>query len=177
MSELYSYPSNDYRSYLAHHGVKGMRWGHRKQIDRKGRRRRRIIGGAIAGGLAGAGLSYAIQPTKMVEIPDNPFIDTIKIPAFGGGYIKPKVSVRQKPSVMHVVFNTAVGAALGAAAGQTIDNIKSSKEVKLGMNAMNSNHSSGISEGELLRDLNDSRSQMSAEERKLLNELNKSYRR
>lgn len=31
MSELYSYPSNDYRSYLAHHGVKGMRWGHRKE--------------------------------------------------------------------------------------------------------------------------------------------------
>ena len=27
MSELYSYPSNDYRSYLAHHGVKGMKWG------------------------------------------------------------------------------------------------------------------------------------------------------
>lgn len=25
------YPKNDYRNYLAHHGVKGMHWGVRKQ--------------------------------------------------------------------------------------------------------------------------------------------------
>lgn len=35
MSELYSYPFNDYRSYLAHHGVKGMKWGVRHDDRRK----------------------------------------------------------------------------------------------------------------------------------------------
>lgn len=37
MLELYSYPSNDYRSYLAHHGVKGMKWGVRHEQARKAR--------------------------------------------------------------------------------------------------------------------------------------------
>lgn len=37
MSELYSYPANDYRSYLAHHGVKGMKWGVRHEQERKSR--------------------------------------------------------------------------------------------------------------------------------------------
>ena len=27
------YPKNDYRNYLEHHGVKGMRWGIRKKIE------------------------------------------------------------------------------------------------------------------------------------------------
>lgn len=30
MNELYSYPANDYRYYLAHHGIKGQRWGVRR---------------------------------------------------------------------------------------------------------------------------------------------------
>lgn len=30
MNELYTYPDNDYRLYLAHHGIKGMRWGVRR---------------------------------------------------------------------------------------------------------------------------------------------------
>lgn len=38
MNELYSYPSNDYRSYLAHHGVKGMKWGVRHDDRRKAMR-------------------------------------------------------------------------------------------------------------------------------------------
>ena len=40
MSELYSYPSNDYRSYLAHHGVKGMRWGYRKNLRESNRKQK-----------------------------------------------------------------------------------------------------------------------------------------
>lgn len=33
------YPDNDYRNYLAHHGVKGMKWGVRKQYPIIGRAR------------------------------------------------------------------------------------------------------------------------------------------
>lgn len=46
MSELYSYPSNDYRSYLAHHGVKGMKWGVRHDKIRdayESQRKRKFI--------------------------------------------------------------------------------------------------------------------------------------
>ena len=35
------YPENDYRSYLAHHGVKGMKWGVRKAQEKKDRKMRK----------------------------------------------------------------------------------------------------------------------------------------
>ena len=35
------YPENDYRSYLAHHGVKGMKWGVRKAQEKKNRKMRK----------------------------------------------------------------------------------------------------------------------------------------
>lgn len=34
--DLYTYPSNDYRSYLEHHGVKGQRWGVRRYQNSDG---------------------------------------------------------------------------------------------------------------------------------------------
>ena len=41
MSTFYNSP-NDYRSYLAHHGVKGMKWGVRKQYYADLKRRRKL---------------------------------------------------------------------------------------------------------------------------------------
>lgn len=35
------YPENDYRLYLAHHGVKGMHWGVRKAQEKKARKMRK----------------------------------------------------------------------------------------------------------------------------------------
>ena len=36
------YPTNDYRSYLSHHGVKGMKWGVRKQYYADIKKRRKL---------------------------------------------------------------------------------------------------------------------------------------
>ena len=132
--ELYSnYPANDFR-YLAHHGVKGMRWGHRKQIDRK----RRVIGGAIAGGLIGAGSSFAFQPMKEVKTPLPSFIEPFQVDAFGGGTFIPKRYTRSKPSIGRVAVNTAIGAAAGAISAATIGSLKYRKETSNGKTILNS---------------------------------------
>lgn len=48
METFYDAP-NDYRNYLAHHGVKGMKWGVRHDPIRKGRRRKKGILDKIIG--------------------------------------------------------------------------------------------------------------------------------
>lgn len=69
---MISYETN----YLAHHGVKGMKWGHRKQIVRKGRKKsskkekwstkkKVAVAGAIVGGAALAAIGgYTIYKLK-----------------------------------------------------------------------------------------------------------------
>lgn len=68
MSNYYGYDYSAPNDYLAHYGVPGMRWGHRKAPDRgsggngQGAPRKRHLGlkiaGGVAAGAAAAGLGY-----------------------------------------------------------------------------------------------------------------------
>ncbi len=68
MNEYYGVPSTPTEDFLMHYGIKGMKWGVRKQIERVGNRRphskgymdaeKKLKRATMAGGLLG-GLGYA----------------------------------------------------------------------------------------------------------------------
>lgn len=63
MSTFYDAP-NDYRSYLAHHGVKGMKWGVRKQYYADLKRRRKLGRAATIADNSIAVAEYKIKKLK-----------------------------------------------------------------------------------------------------------------
>ena len=108
------YPTNDYRSYLAHHGVKGMRWGHRKQISRKSRIIRGAIGGAL-GGAAIGGVSGSRHNPNNILPKNSRYIGHL------GAYRAATISSR-----------AGLGALLGAAGGATLAAVRTSQTAAKG---------------------------------------------
>ena len=58
------YPTNDYRSYLSHHGVKGMKWGVRKQYYADIKKRRKLGRAATIADHSVAVAEYKINKIK-----------------------------------------------------------------------------------------------------------------
>lgn len=130
MSELYSYPSNDYRSYLAHHGVKGMKWGIRKKkFDTSLKaNRRRIITGAALGAAAGLGVGAIRHPKQSIpwmDLGDGTSI-VANIPTYTFG-----------SAARHTIVGGLTGAALGVVANATVDQIQNNTITEMGKQILN----------------------------------------